>query len=206
MPLQHISDKVLDAMNRRTTRAEIMETLDRVKRKLPDAALRTTFVVGHPGETDAAFDELLAFVSSGVFDLVGAFEYSREPGTLSAKLNDNIPADVKSDRRERLMEAALSVARKRTAAMAGQRQTILLDAPLDKESGKAALSELRRRGVLGKADGRTAGEVWVGRSQREAPEIDGAVIILPVKDKASGEFVDVDIIGAMDYDRLARVR
>ena len=182
-----------------------METLARVKRTLPDAALRTTFVVGHPGETDAAFDELLEFVSSGAFDLVGAFEYSREPGTLSAKLRDEIPAEVKAERRERLMEAALTLSQKRMAAMVGRRQTMLLDSPLDKESGKAALSELRRRGILGKADGRTPGEVWIGRSQSEAPEIDGIIMLLPVQNRAVGEFVDVDIIGAMDYDRLARI-
>ena len=202
MPFQHIADPVLAAMNRRTTRSEMLATLERVRRRLPDAALRTSLVVGHPGETDSAFEELLEFVASGAFDLVGAFEYSPEPGTLSAKLGDDIPATVKAERRDRLMGAAQAVSKARLQAMIGRRQTILLDMALDKATGRATLDALRRSGLIEKSAGREPGEIWLGRSQYEAPEIDGRVIVLPSKGRSVGEFVDVDMIAATEYDRI----
>jgi ribosomal protein S12 methylthiotransferase len=150
----------------------VYRTLEKIRARIPDIALRTTFIVGYPGETDAEFRALLDFIREVQFDRVGAFEYSLEGGTTAEPLGDPVPAEVKRDRWEQLMELQQGISLARNQAFVGSTLDVLIE---------------------GQGDG-----LSVGRSYRDAPEIDGLVIIeeqVPV-----GDLVPVRITGAMTYD------
>ena len=176
MPLQHISDRMLDVMGRRLTKSQTLEKLDLIRAVIPDCAIRTAFITGHPGETVDDFNELLAFVKEGRFTHAGVFTYSAEPGTLSAKMEDSVPESLKQERRALLMEAQREVSAARYAALVGTTIEVMIDG-----SGEEGL---------------------IGRSQREAPEVDG-VVFLPEFDAVPGDRFDVQITGALDYDLIA---
>lgn len=176
MPLQHISDRMLDAMGRQITKAQTLEKLDLIRTVIPDCAIRTAFITGHPGETEEDFKELLACVKEGRFTHAGVFTYSAEPGTLSAKMDDGVPEAVKSERRTLLMEAQREVSAARCAAQVGKTIEVMIDG-------------LGEKGLI-------------GRSQREAPEVDG-VVFLPEFDAVPGDRFDAKVSGAMDYDLIA---
>lgn len=187
MPLQHISDRMLSNMGRGMGQRDTIRLLDRIAQKLPDGAIRTTFIVGYPGETDAEFEELLAFVREGRFSHVGAFLYSKEPKTPSAQVEDNIPLAVKKSRRDALMKAQLEVSRKRLQAMVGKPLAVMLDGPVP--AGTAA----------------PKGAVAVGRSRNEAPEVDG-VIFLRGRGLAKvepGTLMQARVVQGLDYDLVA---
>lgn len=173
MPLQHISDRMLDAMSRQLTKFQTLGKLDLIRGIIPDCAIRTAFIIGHPGEIEADFNELLAFVKEGHFTHTGVFTYSAEPGTLSAKMKDSVPEAVKEERRALLMEAQREVSAAHCAAQVGKTVEVMIDGP-----GEKGLT---------------------GRSQREAPEVDG-VFFLPDFDAVPGDRFDVRITGALDYD------
>jgi ribosomal protein S12 methylthiotransferase len=176
MPLQHISDRMLDVMGRRLTRLQTVEKLDMIREILPDCAIRTAFIVGHPGETEEDFSELLAFVKEGRFTHAGVFTYSAEPGTISARLADDVSAAVKEERRARLMEAQRQVSAARCAAQVGQTIEVMIDG-----SGEDGL---------------------IGRTQHEAPEVDG-MVFLPEFDAVPGDRFDVTVSASLDYDLIA---
>jgi ribosomal protein S12 methylthiotransferase len=172
MPLQHAHPATLERMCRPANIEWVHRTLEKMRRAMPDLAFRTTFIVGYPGETETEFQALLDFIEEVRFDRIGTFQFSFEPGTPSEPLGDPVPAEVKQERYERLME--------RQAAISLQKNQALVNKTL------AALIE-------GQGDG-----LSVGRSYRDAPEIDGLVIVegnLPV-----GEILPVKINGAMTYD------
>ncbi len=177
MPLQHGSREVLKRMRRPAKIEWVYETVGKMREAMPDLAIRTTFIVGYPGETDAEFEELIRFVTDLRFDRVGAFTYSYEIGTPSAQLPGQVPDDVKQARRNRLMEVQQDISHQRNQSFVGKTLDVLVE---------------------GFEDG-----LSVGRSYRDAPEIDGLVIVegaLPV-----GEIVPVRITGAMAYDLLGTV-
>jgi ribosomal protein S12 methylthiotransferase len=177
MPVQHGHPEVLKRMRRPANIDWVYRTLEKVRAALPDVAIRTTFIVGYPGETEAEFEGLLQFVRDLQFDRVGAFQYSFEPGTPSAGLANQVPEEVKQDRYERLMEMQQSISLKKNQAQVGRTLEVLIE---------------------GQGDGLT-----LGRTYRDAPEIDGLVIIegaLP-----TGEFVPVKIDGALAYDLSGHV-
>ncbi len=176
MPLQHISDRMLDAMGRQINRIQTLEKLDLIRTIIPDCAIRTAFITGHPGETEADFNELLAFVKEGRFTHAGVFTYSAEPGTLSSKMDDSVPEMVKAERRALLMEVQREVSAARCAAQVGKTVEVMIDG-----FGEDGL---------------------IGRSQREAPEVDG-VVLLPEFDAVPGDRFDVQITSALDYDLIA---
>ena len=176
LPLQHISDRMLKLMGRQITKFHTFETLDLIREILPDCAIRTAFITGHPGETEEDFNELLAFVKEGRFTHAGVFTYSAESGTLSAKMEDSVPEAVKLERRALLMEAQREVSAARCAAQIGLAVEVMIDGP-----GEEGL---------------------IGRSQHQAPEVDG-VFLLPEFDAVSGDRFDVKIKGAMAYDLIA---
>jgi len=153
---------------------------------MPDLCVRTTFIVGYPGETDAEFDGLMQFVKDLQFERVGAFKYSYEIGTPSAKLPNQVPDDVKQARYEQLMELQQGISLAKNQAMVGKTIDILVEG----------------HGVSEDEDGNDTGETLsLGRSYRDAPEIDGYVIVegeLPV-----GEIVPVRVTGATTYDLIA---
>jgi ribosomal protein S12 methylthiotransferase len=136
LPLQHISDAMLAAMGRGMTKAATLALLDCLPEKLPGLALRTSFIVGYPGETEQDFEELLAFVREGRFAHAGVFLYSHEAKTPAAKLDDNLPLAVKQARRDALMAAQHEVSRRRQAARIGQKITVLVDERVDAVSGR----------------------------------------------------------------------
>lgn len=172
MPLQHAHPSVLKRMRRPANIDWVFQTLDKVRRRIPELALRSTFIVGYPGETDDEFDTLLDFIAEIRFDRVGAFQFSFEPGTASEPLGDPVPPEVKQARYERLMELQQTISLAKNQALVGKTLKVLVE---------------------GQGDG-----ISLGRSYRDAPEIDGMVII--EGDYPVGEFMPVRITGAMAYD------
>lgn len=172
MPLQHAHPAVLRRMRRPANMDWVYRTLTKMRSALPDLALRTTFIVGYPGETDEEFETLLGFMREIRFDRVGAFQFSFEPGTASEPLGDPVPAEVKETRWQQLMELQQGISLERNQALVGKSLQVLIE---------------------GQGDG-----LSLGRTYRDAPEIDGMVVIegeIPV-----GEMVPVRITGAMTYD------
>ncbi len=172
MPLQHAHPATLERMRRPANLEWVHRTLDKMRRAMPDLAFRTTFIVGYPGETETEFQALLDFVEEIRFDRIGTFQFSFETGTPSEPLGDPVPAEVKQERYERLMERQAAISLQKNQAFVGRTLPALIE---------------------GQGDG-----LSVGRTYRDAPEIDGLVIIegdLPV-----GEIQPVKITGAMTYD------
>ena len=172
IPLQHGHPDVLRRMRRPANIEWVYRTIEKMRAVIPDLALRTTFIVGYPGETEEEFQALLEFVEQLRFDRVGVFPFSFEPGTSSESLGDPIPSEVKEERRGRLMELQQRISLEKNFALVGQTLSVLVE---------------------GHGDG-----ISLGRSTRDAPEIDGMVIVqgeIPV-----GEMVQVQITGAMPYD------
>ena len=172
MPLQHAHPATLQRMRRPANLDWVHRTLEKMRLAMPDLALRTTFIVGYPGETHQEFQALLDFVREVRFDRVGAFKFSFEPGTTSEPLGDPVPAEVKQERWERLMALQQSISLEKNQAFVGRTLPVLIE---------------------GQGDG-----ISLGRTYRDAPEIDGLVIVegeLPV-----GEMIPVRIQGAMTYD------
>ncbi len=172
MPLQHAHPATLKRMRRPANMEWVYQTLSKMRQAMPELALRTTFIVGYPGETEEEFQALLNFVEDIRFDKVGTFQFSFEPGTASEGLGDPVPAEVKQERYERLMSAQQHISLERNQAFVGKTLDVLIE---------------------GQGDG-----ISMGRSYRDAPEIDGLVIAegeLPV-----GQIVPIRITGAMAYD------
>jgi ribosomal protein S12 methylthiotransferase len=177
MPLQHAHPATLKRMRRPANVDWVYRTLERMRTAMPDLALRTTFIVGYPGETEAEFQTLLDFVEEIRFDRIGAFQFSFEPGTSSELLGDPIPPEVKQERWERLMELQQGISLMRNQSLVGKTLDVLVE---------------------GYGDG-----LSVGRTYRDAPEIDGLTILdgeLPL-----GELIPARITGAMAYDLTGQV-
>jgi len=172
IPLQHADPKTLYRMKRPSNMEWVHKTLNKMRNAMSDLAIRTTFIVGYPGETDEEFQALYDFVKETRFDRVGAFQFSFEPGTTSAPLGDPVPAEVKQERYERLMELQQCISLQVNQSYVGKTLDVLVE---------------------GYDNG-----ISIGRSYRDAPEIDGMVLI---EGKAEvGEIVPVRITGAMAYD------
>jgi ribosomal protein S12 methylthiotransferase len=179
VPLQHVNDGVLARMGRRITRRQTEDLIARLRREVPGLTLRTTFLVGFPGEDDAAFDELLAFVEQTRFERLGCFAYSREEGTAAAKMPDQVAPEAAQERLDRLMSAQQEIAFELSAARVGERTTVLLEQGAE-------------------------GDLTPARSPHEAPDVDPLVYVIGVGDREPGAFVDVDIVDSAGYDSIAR--
>jgi ribosomal protein S12 methylthiotransferase len=180
MPLQHINDRMLKRMQRRVNRSETEAMIGRLRDAMPGLALRTTFIVGFPGETDAEFDELCGFVESSKFERCGVFPYSREPDTPADRLPEHLPEDVKLARRDRLMQIQQKVAFEQAARQVGAERDVIIDGP-DPEVPNH----------------------YLARSSADAPDID-ALVRVKAKRLAPGDFVRVKVTGADGYDLAAR--
>ena len=180
MPLQHINDRLLKRMQRRVNRAATEDLLLRLRRDIPNLALRTTFIVGFPGETEAEFEELRAFLQAARFERAGVFPYSFEPGTPATRLDNHLPEEVKLERRDRLMEAQQAVAFAWSERQVGKELEVLIDGP-DPEMPNHVL----------------------GRSYADAPDIDG-VVRVKGKGLQAGDLVRVKVTAADGYDLAAR--
>ena len=183
MPLQHAHPMTLRRMRRPANVDWVYRTLEKMRAAMPDLALRTTFIVGYPGETDGEFNTLLDFIQEIRFDRVGAFQFSFEPGTTSEPLGDPVPAEVKQDRWERLMSIQQSISLENNQKLIGKELPVLVEGQGE---------------VEGSGD-----PIVIGRTYRDAPEIDGVVLVegeIPV-----GEIVPVRITGALTYDLTGTV-
>ena len=176
IPVQHISDSVLKRMNRHGGKQLIIEAIDRLRERVPDIILRTTAMVGFPGETDEDFTELCEFVKETRFDRFGAFTFSPEEGTEAAEMDDQIDEQIKQDRYDILMQTQLTVAEEKTAERIGSVLTVLCE-------GYDRIAE-----------------VYHGRSFADAPDVDGRVYFKSASKLVPGQFVEVKITEAMDYD------
>ena len=182
IPIQHISDKMLGAMNRHGGKELIRDALRRLREGVPGIVLRSTAMVGFPGETEEDFCELCEFIKEARFDRFGAFTYSAEEGTLAAEFDGQIDEQIKQDRYDVLMQTQLTVAEELGAAKVGSVQTVLCDG-YD-----------------------TVAEVYYGRSYADAPDVDGKVYFTSPRRKINtGAFVQVKITEAMDYDLVGEV-
>jgi ribosomal protein S12 methylthiotransferase len=183
LPLQHASDAVLLRMKRPGTRARYERLLGRIRRRLPGVTLRTTFIVGFPGETEADVAELLGFVAAMQFDHVGVFTYSHEEGTSACGLPDDVPARVKKARRSRLLQIQKRIVIRAQQSRIGKRVRLLVDGPSPDHD-----------------------LVLRARTEGQAPEIDPLVYLTECdpSDLAAGQFIDAEIVGSRGYDLLAR--
>ncbi len=176
IPIQHFDDKVLGAMNRRGTTEDIRKTIEQLRKRVPGLALRTSLIVGFPGETEAAFKRLLAYVKEAEFEHLGVFTYSPEEGTGAYGLKQTVPNDVARDRSATIMKAQAKISLKKNRALIGSRQRVLVDGMEDM--------------------------ALLGRLQTQAPEIDG-LVYLSETEAGPGEFVEVTITDATEYDLMA---
>jgi ribosomal protein S12 methylthiotransferase len=174
MPLQHINDQVLKRMQRRVNRTQTEELVRKLRNQVDGLVMRTTFVVGFPGETDEQFNELKQFVEEAQFERMGVFPYSWEPDTPAIKLDGHLPEEIKHARRDELMSMQQEIAFEYGDSLVGSEIDVLIDEQLE--------------------DG-----IWVGRGYMDAPEIDGAVFVSG-EDLQPGMFVPVEIVQRKDYD------
>ncbi len=178
IPLQHASDNVLSAMRRQTTQAEQRSLIELAREKVPGIAIRTTMLVGFPGETEADFETLCRFVEDMKFDRLGVFQYSHEENTLAFDMPDDVPPEVKADRANRLMEIQQEISFAKNKSKIGQRLKTLFD--------------------------RKEGGYFIGRTEADSPEVDNEVL-LPAQDNyvRIGDFAEVLITDVSDYDLFA---
>lgn len=185
MPLQHASTKVLKLMRRGGTRDGLERLIERVRRRVSGIAIRTTFITGFPGETEADFQELLAFVRDVEFDRVGVFTYSDEEGTRAYELADKVEEPVAAGRRARLMKEQARISRRRNRTRVGSVVRVLFEGP-------AKETDL----------------LWQGRMETQSPDIDGCVLINDAPEDYTlvpGDFVNVQITEAHTYDLVGRI-
>lgn len=175
LPIQHISDRILKSMRREGNSEDIRRIVETVREKIPGITLRTTLIVGYPGETEAEFEELARFVGEGHFDHVGVFTYSEEEGTTAAKLKDDVPRKIKRERKKQLMEIQQKVSHARNLRLVGKILKVLADSP-----GKA-------------------------RHQGQAPEVDGVIHTSSPLPSADTPFARVQITQAGHYDLEGRI-
>lgn len=178
MPIQHSSDNILKRMGRRTTRQELVDVITKLRNNIPDIALRTTLITGFPGETEEDIDDLLDFVDTMEFDRLGVFTYSPEEGTPAASMTDQIPENIKEERRNRIMELQQEVSLDKSADMVGSVIPVMVEGKI------------------------TDDDAYVGRSYKDAPNVDGYVFINTNAQLMSGQIVNVSITGSMEYDLI----
>ncbi|MBP3758382.1 MAG: 30S ribosomal protein S12 methylthiotransferase RimO [Firmicutes bacterium] len=175
VPIQHSSDHTLKEMKRRSTGASIRNTISRLRDAMPDIAIRTTLIVGFPGETEDDFDDLLEFVEEERFQRLGVFAYSQEEGTPAGDREDQIPEDIKEMRLDQIMRTQLDISYQHNQELVGSVLEVLVEA--EDEDGS-----------------------YIGRSRYDAPEIDNSVIFTSARDLEPGDIVNVYIDDAFDYD------
>jgi len=185
MPLQHASQNVLKLMKRGGNRKSLERLIERVRKRVPGIAVRTTFITGFPGETESHFEELMSFIKNVEFDRVGVFTYSDEEGTPAFELPGKVPHRTAARRRTSLMKEQSRISRRKNKRRVGEVVRVLFE-------GESKESEL----------------LWQGRMETQAPDIDGCVLINDVPEgvlPAEGDFVNVEITEAHEYDLIGRI-
>ena len=178
--LQHINDEVLSSMRRFVTREETLALISTIRERVPGIYLRTTLMVGHPGESEEAFEELMDFVRTVRFERMGAFSYSHEEGTYAYQhYEDEIPAEVKQERLDRLMALQEEIAFEKAEELVGTTQKVIID--------------------------RASEGYYIGRSQYDSPDVDPEVLVVTDEELTIGDFYDVEIVEADGFDTIGRL-
>jgi len=177
MPLQHASDAMLLAMKRGITQRKTMDLISKFRRIVPDLAMRTTFIVGFPGETDKDFEQLINFMREIRFERLGIFTYSQESGTPAAAMPNQVPEDVKQGRLEQAMLVQQEISSENNRRYLGQTLKVLIDEKVDHQDHQ-----------------------WIGRTFMDAPEVDGNVYVNSEKTLEVGRFYRVRIKSTQEYD------
>jgi ribosomal protein S12 methylthiotransferase len=204
MPLQHIHENMLERMRRETSQQYIVDLIARIRAGIPGIAIRTTFIVGFPGETEAYFKTLLDFIRDTKFERLGVFTYSKEDGTRAGNMEGQLSDKVKNKRRELAMAEQLKVAREVSESFVGREIRVLIEGEASAKELKNANISSWEHGLIRGQDkqlGQLKGRYLVARSEADAPDIDGRVYVrghLPI-----GEFARVKVIGHTDYDLIA---
>ena len=191
MPIQHASDNVLKQMGRRTSKAELIERVEELRREIPDIALRTTLITGFPGETDEDHEELKSFVEEMKFDRLGVFTYSKEEDTPAAKMPSQIKKAVKVKRQNEIMALQQKIAFEKAEEKIGDRLKVLIEGKLPEE----AIEEY----------GMEAGNVYIGRTYMDAPNVDGYIFVPTRAEIMSGEIIEAVVTDAKGYDLIGEL-
>ena len=206
IPLQHIHENMLERMRRETSQQYIVDLIRKIRAGIPGIALRTTFIVGFPGETEASFQTLLDFVRETKFERLGVFTYSQEDGTLAGKMAGQIPGKIKKQRREIAMAAQHKIARQISESFVGREIKVLVEGKANEKQLQSANINSWEHGLIREAETKNSKlkikNYLAARGEADAPDIDGRIYIhgkLPV-----GEFAKVKIIGHTDYDLIAK--
>ena len=178
MPIQHSSDDILKKMGRRTSNAELVDIIGKLRKEIPDIVLRTSIIVGFPGESEDDFNNLLEFVKKMKFERLGAFSYSQEEDTAAAAFPNQIDDEVKAERFDKLMSLQQEISSDYLKSVIGKTLKVMVEGKLVDE------------------------DVYIGRSYMDAPGVDGNVFINCESDLMSGDFVDVLITGSSEYDLI----
>ncbi len=177
IPLQHGSDKVLREMHRNSTNASIRKVIEKLRNRIPDIAIRTSLIVGFPGETDDDFDDLIELVEDMEFNRLGAFKYSMEEGTVAGERDDQVPEEIKEERWNAVMRRQIDISLEHNRALIGSIQEVIVDEPDPNEE-----------------------KTYIGRTRYDAPEIDNGVVFTSEKKLNPGDIVRIKILDAFDYD------
>lgn len=178
IPIQHASDRILKRMGRRTSKQELIDIVGKLRREIPDIVLRTTLITGFPGETEEDHEELKEFVDEMEFDRLGVFTYSPEENTPAAEMSDQVPEEVKEERRDELMELQQEISYDRDQDRIGQELLVMIEGKVADESA------------------------YIGRTYGDAPKVDGYIFVQTGELLMTGDFAKVRVTGALEYDLI----
>ena len=181
LPIQHASNAILKRMGRRTSKEQLVEIIAKLRREIPDIALRTTLITGFPGETEEQHEELLDFVDEMEFDRLGVFTYSPEEDTPAAEMDGQIEEEVKEDRQAEIMELQQDIAFDLAEDMIGREVLVMIEGKVADENA------------------------YVGRTYKDAPNVDGLIFVNTEEELMSGDFVKVKVTGALEYDLIGEI-
>lgn len=181
LPIQHASDEILKRMGRRTSKAQLKEIIGKLREEIPDITLRTTLITGFPGETKEQHEELMEFVDEMEFDRLGVFKYSPEEDTPAALMDNQIEEEVKEDRQAELMELQQDIAFDLAEDMIGKEVLVLIEGKVADENA------------------------YVGRTYKDAPNVDGLIFVNTEEELMSGDFAKVRVTGALEYDLIGEI-
>ena len=181
LPIQHANDTILKRMGRRTTKQELVHIVEKLRSEIPDICLRTTLITGFPGETAEQHEELMQFVDEMEFDRLGVFTYSPEEDTPAAGMPEQIEEEVKEDRQAEIMELQQEIAFDKAEDMIGREVLVMIEGKVADENA------------------------YVGRTYRDAPNVDGLIFINTNEELLSGDFARVKVTGALDYDLIGEL-
>ena len=181
LPIQHASDRILKRMGRRTSKAQLVGIITKLRREIPDIVLRTSLITGFPGETEEDHQELMEFVDEMEFDRLGVFTYSPEEGTPAETMEGQVPEELKEERRDEIMELQQEISLEKGNDRIGQELLVMIE---------------------GKVSGESA---YIGRTYGDAPKVDGYMFVQTGELLVTGDFAKVKVTGAMEYDLIGEL-